>query len=68
MPRREVKHLTPATALRLIEVGTGCTVHLSTFYRWLQSGRVFSIRLGYRRFIPYEEVEKVVERSLAGSF
>ncbi len=45
---------------------TGGQVSLSTFYRWLQNGRVFSIRLGGKIFVPQRTLDELIERCLRG--
>jgi hypothetical protein len=58
--------LAPANALRILMRRTGGRISRATFYRWLSSGRVFSIRLGYRIYIPLEELEIVIRQCHAG--
>jgi hypothetical protein len=56
----------PVNAWRIICRRTGGSISRATFYRWLASGRVFSIRLGHRIYIPLAEVENVVKLCRCG--
>jgi hypothetical protein len=58
--------LTPIHAWRLLCHRTGGGISRTTFYRWLSSGKVYSIRLGYRLFVPYPVVEELIKQCLAG--
>lgn len=51
--------------LRLCDA-TGAAISLGTFYRWISAGRVDSIRLGRKIFIPVPEVEGLIKLSLSG--
>jgi hypothetical protein len=58
--------LTPANAWRILRRRTGGTVGRSTFYRWLSSGKIYSIRLGFRIYIPFHALEDLIKMVLAG--
>lgn len=58
--------LAPANALRILRRATGGTIGKSTFYRWLSSGKVYSVRLGYRIFIPFPALEDLIRQCKAG--
>jgi excisionase family DNA binding protein len=63
---REPVMLTPQNARRIVCRRTGGTVSAPTFYRWLSSGKIVSIRLGYHIFIPYYAVDEFIEKCLKG--
>ncbi len=52
----------PQTALRILCHRTGGTISRSTFYRWLSSGKIPSIRLGTRIFIPWQAIEELIRK------
>jgi len=58
--------LTPMSAWRILCRRTGGSISRTTFYRWLNCGKVYSVRLGYRFFIPWHALEEVIKQSLAG--
>jgi excisionase family DNA binding protein len=58
--------LTPAHALRLLCRRTGGAISRSTFYRWLNSGRVGAIRMGARFLIPLPMIEETIKKCLDG--
>jgi hypothetical protein len=58
--------MSPRSAWRLLCARTGGDVTLMTFYRWLKNGKVYSIRLGYRIFVPRSSVEDLIKQCLAG--
>ena len=58
--------LAPSNACRLLCRRTGGSVSRATFYRWLSSGKIFSIRLGHRIYIPLAEIDNVVKQCRAG--
>ena len=60
--------LTPIHAWRLLCQRTGGGVSRTTFYRWLNSGKVYSIRLGHRIFVPYAALEELIKQCLAGEW
>lgn len=58
--------LSPYNAWRIVVKRTGINCGRSTFYRWVSSGKVFSLRLGARIFIPWVEVERVIRQCRGG--
>jgi len=63
---RHIALLTPQQAWRLIIRQTGGSLSKTTFYRWLNQGKLYSMRLGWRIYIPLESVNEVVKRCLSG--
>jgi len=61
-----VPMLAPANAWRILCTRTGGAVSRATFYRWLSSGRLYSIRVGVRIYIPWPELDRVIKQCLAG--
>ncbi len=57
--------LIPQTALRMLCHRTGAAISRTTFYRWLASGKIPSIRLGARIFIPRLAIESLIEQCSA---
>ena len=58
--------LTVNSAWRLLCRRTGGTISRTTFYRWINSGRVAVVRVGFRLLIPLPMLEEVVQRCLDG--
>jgi hypothetical protein len=58
--------LSPTSAWRLFCRRTGGSISLTTFYRWINSGRVGTIRIGSRFLIPLPMLEEVIQRCLDG--
>jgi hypothetical protein len=58
--------LPPTAAWRILRRRTGGHVSRSTFYRWLDSGKVFSFRMGSRMYVPWQELQEVIGRCLSG--
>jgi excisionase family DNA binding protein len=58
--------LTPTHAWRLLCRRTGGTISRTTFYRWINSGRVGAIRMGTRFLIPLPMLEEVIKKCLDG--
>jgi hypothetical protein len=58
--------LSPAAAWRSLCARTGGFIALATFYRWLRNGKVYSIRLGQRIFIPREALDDLIKNCLNG--
>jgi len=54
--------LIPQTALRILCHKTGGTISRSTFYRWVGDGRIPSIRLGTRIFIPRSAIDRLIQK------
>ena len=61
------KHLIAANnAWRILNKRVGGKVSRATFYRWVSSGRVFSIRVGHKFWIPWSALEEVIKQCMAG--
>jgi excisionase family DNA binding protein len=58
--------LTPTHAWRLLCRRTGGSISRTTFYRWINSGRVGAIRMGTRFLIPLPMLEEVIQKCLDG--
>lgn len=58
--------LAPPNAWRILCKATGVAVSRTTFYRWLSSGRIKTVRLGLRIFVPWPVLEKVIKICKAG--
>ena len=58
--------LSPPSAWRILRRKTGGHVSRSTFYRWLDSGRVYSLRFGSRIYVPWQALQEVIRRCLSG--
>ena len=65
-PGRSVAMLPPARAWQILCQRTGCRVCRATFYRWISTGSVYSVRLGYHIFIPTPALEELIKQCLAG--
>lgn len=58
--------LSPDDAMQLLQMRLGILVGRSTFYRWVYSGRLFSVKLGGKLFIPLSEMEVLMQRLARG--
>jgi hypothetical protein len=58
--------LTVNNAWRLLCRRTGGNISRTTFYRWINSGRVGVVRVGFRLLIPLPMLEEVIQRCLDG--
>jgi excisionase family DNA binding protein len=58
--------LTPTHAWHLLCRRTGGTISRTTFYRWINSGRVGAVRVGFRFLIPLPILEEVIQKCLDG--
>lgn len=63
---RRPQLLPPTAAWRILRRRTGGHVSRSTFYRWLESGKVFSLRMGSRMYVPWPALQEVIGRCLSG--
>lgn len=54
--------LSPYNAWRILKGRTGVDVGRSTFYRWVQDGKVFSMKIGGRIYIPWHDLEHVIRQ------
>jgi excisionase family DNA binding protein len=58
--------LSTHSAWRILRRRTGGNVSRATFYRWLESGKLSSVRLGFRIYIPLPALDDFIRRSLRG--
>ena len=58
--------LTPLHAWRMLCRRTGGNISLTTFYRWINSGRIGVVRVGSRYLIPLPLLGEVIEKCLDG--
>lgn len=58
--------LAPVNAWRILRRRTGGGVSRATFYRWLSNGKIYSVRVGFRIFVPWPALEDLIRRCLAG--
>ncbi len=58
--------LVPSAAWRILCRATGAAIARSTFYRWVTSGRVYSVRLGFRIYIPWPSLDELIRQCKAG--
>ena len=65
-PAPSASMLVPCRAWQILCRRTGGQICRATFYRWLSTGKVYSIRLGYHIFIPVPALEELIEQCLAG--
>jgi hypothetical protein len=65
-PARPAAMLPPARAWQILCQRTGCRVCRATFYRWISHGSVYSIRLGFRIFVPTTALEHLIKQCLEG--
>ena len=65
-PARPAPMLVPCRAWQILCQRTGCQVCRATFYRWISTGSVYSIRLGFRIFVPITALEHAIKQCLAG--
>jgi hypothetical protein len=65
-PGQATAMLAPQTAWRILCQRTGGTICKTTFYRWVSSGRISSIRLGARIFIPWPVLQEFIRQCFKG--
>jgi hypothetical protein len=58
--------LSPSRAWRILRQRTGGRLARSTFYRWLDSGRAYSLRIGTRIYVPWQELDEMIQKCLNG--
>ena len=58
--------LTATNAWRLLCRRTGGEISRTTFYRWINSGRIGAVRVGFRFLIPLPMLEEVIQKCLDG--
>jgi hypothetical protein len=65
-PAHPAVMLAPFRAWQILCQRTGGQVCRATFYRWVSMGKVYSIRLGFRIFIPTSALEDLIKACLDG--
>src|SRR5579863_4759616 len=64
----EVEPLLPvARAWHTLRRRTGIPLSRATFYRWVSSGKVYSLRMGLKVYVPNSVVEGIVKECQAGN-
>ncbi len=58
--------LSPQAAWRVLCRRTGGGISRATFYRWVSSGKLYSVRLGFHIFIPQIALEDMIKQCLEG--
>jgi excisionase family DNA binding protein len=58
--------LSTPSAWRIVRRRTGGDISRATFYRWLRSGRISSIRLGSRIYVPLPALDDFIRKCLSG--
>lgn len=56
----------PRNAWRRLCAATGGGIAMGTFYRWIRNGRLYTVRLGGRVFVPLSALEALIENCLRG--
>ncbi|MGH9356408.1 MAG: helix-turn-helix domain-containing protein [Terriglobia bacterium] len=64
----EAPLLSAASAWMALRRLTGIPVSRATFYRWLSNGKIYSMRLGLKLYVPTSSIEDLVKQSGAGEF
>lgn len=58
--------LTVASAWNSLRRRTGIPLARATFYRWVSSGKIYSLRMGLKVYIPSSVVEGIVKQCKNG--
>jgi len=58
--------LSPSNAWRILCRRTGGGISRATFYRWVNNGKIYSVRLGFRIFIPLPALGELIKQCKAG--
>lgn len=58
--------ISPSNAWRILCRRTGIPVSRATFYRWLSNGKLYSLRLGQKIYIPVASLDEVIRHCRAG--
>jgi len=66
LPSSTLPMLTPTHAWRLLCRRTGDSISRTTFYRWINSGRVGAVRVGFRYLVPLPLLEEIIQKCLDG--
>lgn len=65
-PKGQVPLLKASSALLTLQRRTGIPVARATFYRWISNGKVFSLRMGLKVYVPLSEIEELVKQCRSG--
>lgn len=65
-PEESEQLLTVSRAWHTIRRRTGIPLSRATFYRWVGSGKVFSLRMGLKAYIPTSIVDGMVKQCKSG--
>lgn len=64
----EAEPLLPvAQAWNALRRRTGIPLSRATFYRWVSSGKVYSLRMGLKVYVPTSVVDGIVKQCHAGN-
>ncbi len=63
---RPPRLLTRKRAWEILHERMGIRVSRSTFYRWLENGKVVSVKLGHRLYVPASEILVIVKKCVNG--
>jgi len=58
--------LHPRNAWKRLCAATGCKICMGSFYRWIRTGRLYTVRLGGKVFVPLSALETLIEHCLRG--
>jgi excisionase family DNA binding protein len=58
--------ISPSSAWRILCRRTGIPVSRATFYRWLSNGKLYSVRLGQKIYIPVASLDEIIRQCRAG--
>lgn len=58
--------LTVAGAWNSLRRRTGIPLARATFYRWVSSGKIYSLRMGLKVYIPSSVVDGIVKQCKSG--
>jgi len=65
-PAPALPMLTPRHAWHMLCRRTGGKISRTTFYRWISTGRVGVVRVGFRYLIPLPLLEETIQKCLDG--
>ncbi|HEX5481174.1 MAG TPA: hypothetical protein VFZ08_00955 [Terriglobia bacterium] len=65
-PKTQVPLLKASSAWLTLRHRTGIPVARATFYRWISNGKVFSLRMGLKVYVPLSEIEELVKQCESG--
>jgi hypothetical protein len=58
--------LHPRSAWRRLCADTGGHITIGTFYRWIRIGRLYTVRLGGKVFVPLSALETLIDHCMRG--